>query len=189
MAIDHNHPPDNELMRRFYNCQEEAFDLLARRWWRRLFGLFVRLGFTAEAAEDLTQEAIVRLYGTKETQSFDVRQPLAPFFIQLARNLAIATWRTSKGAGMTVPLEMAAGIAAEDPAPVPADLLAEMLLCVSQLPEPERTYISLCGKHGLGECSHNDICELLGKWPAQITAISQRARAQLRTSLEAKGFR
>lgn len=188
MTMGYDDCTDSELMGRFYDCQEEAFELLARRWWPRLFGFFARLGFSADAAEDLAQEAVIRLYGTKETRSFDARQPLAPFFIRIARNLAVGAWRSGK-AGRTVSLDEAREFCPENDEVLPPDLMVALLGCVSDLSDPEQTYVTLCGKHGLGECSHNEIGEVLGKWPAQVTAISQKARAQLRTCLEAKGFR
>jgi RNA polymerase sigma factor (sigma-70 family) len=177
---------DAELMAQFYRCHAPAFDTLTERWWRRMFGFFTRLGFSRDAAADLTQETVIKLYGTKETMSFDPRQPLAPFLMTIARRLAIRDWRRQGSRPPDVSLRAAEAVAAPDPA---ADSVHDDLLhCVGQLPELERTYIVLCGKHGLGECSHNEIAELLGKWPAQVTGISQRARARMRRLMQDRGY-
>jgi DNA-directed RNA polymerase specialized sigma24 family protein len=50
-------------------------------------------------------------------------------------------------------------------------------------------YIFLCGKHGLGDLSHKEIAQVLGKWPPQLTQISQKARAHLRECMTSKGYR
>jgi RNA polymerase sigma factor (sigma-70 family) len=179
---------DGELMACFYALSEAAFGVLTERWWNRLFGFFRRLGFCNEDAEDLTQETLVKLYQTRETLGFDVRQPLEPFLLTVARRLAIREWRRRRPERQTVPLMEAEDVVSEEPA-LRRELVDDLFLCIWKLPQPQQIYILLCAKHGLGDRSHTEIGTILGKWPAQLTQISQRARANLRECMAAKGYR
>src|SRR5262245_16276991 len=84
---------DGELMARFYDGDTTAFDLLTRRWWKRLFGFFRKRGFSSEDAEEGALESLLRLFLTRETVSFDTSQPLAPFLFRTAYRLSIQEWR------------------------------------------------------------------------------------------------
>lgn len=181
-----DHLSDSQLVACFYQCQEAAFEALARRWWGRLFSFFVRWGYSAESAEDLAQEAVVRVYGTKERLTFDSGKPFGPFMMGIAMKLARARW-SSEGPDRVAWLEEMPELL--QPGGLDGRTLRDIWQCVSALPEAERTYISLCAKHGVGEFSHGDIAEILEKWPSKVTQISRQARARLRECLEGKGHR
>lgn len=176
---------DEGLMRRFYACDSAAFETLAERWWVRIHRFIIRLGFSDEDASDLTQDTLVRLFVTKETQSFDLGEPVAPFVQRAARNAAIGAWRRRHRGIETVPLLDELDRAEPDD---DRRFCEDVLDCLGSLPEPGCTYIKLCKIHGIGDLSHNEIGEMLGKWPAQVTRISQKARGELRKCLEGKGY-
>lgn len=178
---------DSQLIARFYAGDEAAFEVMAGRWRPRFFGFFFKLGFGAEDAEDLAQETLVQLYVTREGTPIDVDRPLEPFAFAVARNLAIRDWRKRRARVITVPLSEAQSLAAAQRSS--GALSGDLQECLRRLPEAQQTYFLLCGKHGLGELSHNEIAQVLGKWPAQVTAISQQARDRLRDCMERKGYR
>lgn len=179
---------DEALMAAFYDCSEAAFQVLAERWWPRLFGFFRRRGTGAEDAEDLTLQTLVKLYVTKEERKFDVSQPLAPFLFTVAHRLHLgwlrARERRPHETHLVEALDLASGPEDRHPA-----LSADVLHCIEQLPEPEQLYVHLCGRHGLGDLSHNEIAAIMEKWPAQITHISKRTQTLLRQCLTRKGYR
>lgn len=193
MPGSEDEPRDEELMARFYACRSQAFDEVTRRWWKRLFGYFRRYNFSYETCEDLALKALVRLAATKDAVRtrgrFDVRRPLAPFLLTIARNLAIEEIRKG-GPGKPDPEGRESDWpSAEAPPAFTDQFLIDLYACIDGLSEAERTYILLCGKHGLGDMSHTEIGNLLGKWPAQITGLSRRALAQLEAALKEKGYR
>jgi RNA polymerase sigma factor (sigma-70 family) len=173
-------------MSRFYGCDGTAYDTLNERWWPRLVRFFRGLGFGVEEAEDLAQDTLVKLYLTKETLSFDLGQPLEPFLYTVARNQARGEWRRRKPE--TVSLLCIEEIDVKEPSSLPAAMIEDLFACIGNLPETEQTYLFLCQKHGLGELTHGEIAQILGKLPAQVTRISQRARARLGECLTAKGY-
>lgn len=182
-----NPNPDQELMTAFFGCSEAAFQKLAERWWPRLFGYFRRLGAGSEDAEDLAVQTLMKLYLMKESRRFDLSRPLAPFLFTAAKRVYIAWLRELDREPKTEPLFEKLPLAANGGEPHP-ELSASLLQCVQALPEPEQLYVMMCGRHGLGDLSHNEIAETLDKWPAQVTQISKRARALLKRCLETKGF-
>lgn len=175
------------LMRSFYEGSEEAFAELASRLRTPLRGYLCGQGFAQEDAEDLTQEVLVKLYLTRERRLFDLAAAVRPFVFTMARNLAIEEWRKSTRRCRTELLEHLPEVPSAGRSEV--SLLEEALMeCVRKLPENLRTYILLCGKHGLGDLSHNDIAEILKKWPAQVTSLSKRAKQQLAACMAGRGF-
>jgi RNA polymerase sigma factor (sigma-70 family) len=187
-------------MIRFYHGDAQAFGLLTSRWRPRLLRYFRTLAFRCEDAEDLTQDTIVKLYVTKETFSFNVSQPLAPFLYTIARNEAIKAWRQRKTDPETLcsfdPVEGEEALAAVLrarievlPPPVPHETMTDLWLCIWDLSETEQTYLSLCERHGLGDFSHNEIAVVLKKrHPAEITRISHRVREKLRAGMKSRGY-
>jgi DNA-directed RNA polymerase specialized sigma24 family protein len=56
---------DNELMTRFYGCNDLAFEEILRDWWPKVFAYFRRRGWSEADADELTQEVFLRLFVTK----------------------------------------------------------------------------------------------------------------------------
>lgn len=178
---------DSSLMAQFYGCSEGAFETLAERWHPRLFAFFRKLGFGNEDAEDLALESLVKLYATKERRSFDTSQPLAPFLFAVAHNLGIAAWRKIPRGVTRVPWDESLPLVTGEQEP-DSGWVSDLMTCVSELPEAELTYVLLCGRHGLGELSHNEIAAALGKWPPQITQLSKRTLRALKECMTEKGY-
>jgi len=179
---------DEELVGSFYDGDAEAFNVLTRRWWKRLIGYFHRLGFGAEDAEDLAVETLVRLHGTRERLGFDSRHPLEPFLFKCAYNLAIEAWR--KRSRRAVPYLFGETVADRDGLPprLSEAILEDLYLCIERLPELAQQYLFLCGKHGLGDCDHLRIAAILERSPARVTQISRRALRDLRHCLSEHGY-
>jgi DNA-directed RNA polymerase specialized sigma24 family protein len=58
-------PSDEQLMRQFYECDEGAFQELARRWFPQLVRYFRRRGCSPADAGGLAQDVLVKLWQTK----------------------------------------------------------------------------------------------------------------------------
>lgn len=182
-------PDDRELMERFYACDSSAFTALWRQWTGRLERFAQNQGLPRELAEDVAQTVLIRLFLTKETRSFDVSRPLAPFLFTITRRLVVEVWRKRERESGS--LEAMVDVEAEDSNPGAAledeELFRDLLDCISRLSEQQRTYLFLCGRHGLGELTHQAIGEVMGRSSVQMTRISQNARENLRKCLETRG--
>ena len=181
-----NDPPDDsELLRGFYQCSEPAFTNLLARWRPKLRAFFVRCGFRSDEADDLVQEVAIRIYLTKEKRAIDVRQPFGPYIRTVARNLAAREMLKKRRCSPTWQI-------LEDEAPevTPPDyVIDDIYEAFEELPDLEQSYLLLCRQHGLGEYSHSQIADILGKSPQYITLVSKRSIGRLRKQLESRGYR
>ena len=79
--------PDDALMARYADGDEEAFEELFRRYERRAYAYFAARAGSPERAEDLYQELFLRIHRARDR--FDRQRPFAPWFFQIARRLLI----------------------------------------------------------------------------------------------------
>lgn len=183
---------DNCLLTRYYQGDEAAMEVLAARWRPRLRGYFRGNRLDEHTAEELTQEVVVRLCVSRDKEPgagrVDPDRPLAPYVFAMARNQLIAERRRGKPAGIDEVDDHSVSVPAHADLPYPW-LAEDLCQCLQGLRATEREYFLLCAKHGLGQLSHLEIAESLGKWPAQVTQISQQARKSLKRCLESKGYR
>ncbi len=81
-----------DLVRRCRAGDGVAWEEIVSTYSRRIFNLAYRFTSSVEAAEDLTQEAFVRIY--KTLNQYDAKQgDLANWLMRLARNLIIDDYR------------------------------------------------------------------------------------------------
>lgn len=176
---------DGELMARFYAGNDEAFNVIKRRWWKRLFGFFLKRGLSREDAEEGALESLVRLFLTRESLSFELDLPLGPFLFRTAYRLAIQEWRQKQRrcepVGWSGCLDDWAATG-----PLPRATLENLSLCIRSLPEPEQTYLLLCRKHGVGDLEHQEIAAVLERSPARVTQISHNALESMRLCMSDK---
>jgi len=182
---------DNQLLQRFYEFDETAFDELMKRWRPKFRKMFWQCGIGRDEAEDLLQELAVRIYLTRERLAVDTRLPVAPYLRTMARNLAAGAL-SGRVKGSNRALTSAVGLeerTAEPQSPVPAAVLRDIEVAFSRLSEVEQNYLLLCKEHGMGELTHGEIAERLGTSSQYISQVSKRALARIRKQLRGQGYR
>lgn len=81
-------------MKRFaQRGDRRAFEQLAGRWDRRVFGFLAKACGSLEAAEDLRQEVFLRLY--RHGGRYDPRYPFTTWLFRIAANV-LSTWRAKQ---------------------------------------------------------------------------------------------
>lgn len=78
---------DLELVRQVLSGDESSFQLLMRKYERRVFGICYRITCSEGAAEEAAQEAFVRAYFS--LKRFDQSRPFMPWLSRIAVNRAI----------------------------------------------------------------------------------------------------
>lgn len=171
-------------MRAFFEGNESAFEEL----WQWLLGplrrYLQRSGIPRDSLDDISQEVAVRLYLTRERRAFTVGQPVRPWVYRVARHLVVEHWRLQGRRPGLVSLDDVAEPAAPPGEDTGRDVERAVTACVGSLPPDQREYILLCGKHGLGQLSHNEIAEVLDLWPSQVSIRSRKALQSLRLCAE-----
>jgi RNA polymerase sigma-70 factor, ECF subfamily len=80
------HDPDVELMLRVQNDEPGAFQQLVDRYWYLIFGRFFRCLGDRQLAEDLTQEACLRLY--RNRRNYRPQAKFATWLFHIVENLS-----------------------------------------------------------------------------------------------------
>lgn len=77
--------PDQELMRRFRNGEQEAFQVLFNRYASPVINFAYRFLHSQAEAEDLAQEVFLRVYRGRER--YDERKPFKPWLYAITSRL------------------------------------------------------------------------------------------------------
>lgn len=172
----------NSLIIRIATHQDrEAFARLFNYYAPRLKGFLIRRGESPEAAEDLAQETLVRMW--RRAGSFDpARADAAAWLFAIARNLKIDTFRRDRRAVLHTDDFL---LRPEDP-PQPDDVLLgsecrdRVQQAMSTLPADQLDLVRLSFFDGR---SHGDIADLTGIPLGTVKSRLRLAFGRLREKL------
>jgi len=162
-----------------------VFDELVLRYQDRLYNFLYRMTGNREDAQDLTQEAFLRIF--KALDRFRSGAPFLPWMYKIAMNLAI---NHQKGRNRTTPLEDDVPTTSlfSSPESVTEQREAQRHIskAIMELPADYRAVILL--RHG-DELSYEEITQVL-EIPLGTTKVRlHRARMLLQQKLRAAGIR
>ena len=150
----------------------EAFAALYERHHRGLLSFCRHTLGSREEAEDVVQHTFLAAYRQLGEQGRTLEAPRA-WLYTVARNGCLTLLRTRRESGRESAEPATAGLA--DEVQRRADL-RDLLSDVAELPEDQRSALILSE---LGDLSHDEIAEILGRPTAQIKALVFRARSAL----------
>jgi RNA polymerase sigma-70 factor (ECF subfamily) len=180
-------PDDATLVLAAQKGDQAAFAAIVGRYQRRVYRVAYGLVRSHEDADDLAQEAFVRAW--KALDRFRVGEPLYPWLARIVTNLAYSLFRRRKRRPETSIEPLAeAGMqwgVDDDPADHAADreqagMLAEAF---EELSEDHRAILVLRVVDGL---AYDEIAQTLEIAPGTVMSRLSRARAELKTRLEAR---
>lgn len=185
--------PDVQLMLKVTAGDQRAFEQLVERYQDRLVGFFFHLVHERSTAEDLAQEAFLRVYRSRSRYEPTAR--FSTWLFRIAHNLASNLHRgTSRR--KEVPLAPGSGThdfrgdganPAEKSALMPTRQLDSEELrqivrdAVEGLNERQRTAVIL---HKFEEMSYEEIGDVMGLGVVAVKSLLSRARTRLKESLE-----
>ncbi len=159
---------------------EEAFVALVDRYRDRAINIAFRYLGVRAGAEDLAQEAFVRVYETRHT--FDSSLDFSPWFHRILTNLCLDYLRREDRRGGDLTL-----LPEDDDATSPSDhaerdeLSYRVRAAVAQLPDRQRMALILQHYEGL---SYDEIARAMRCSRGTADGLLSRARASLRDWLE-----
>jgi RNA polymerase sigma-70 factor (ECF subfamily) len=177
---------DARLMLSFREGDASAFDALFARWARPLLRYLERMVRDAGAAEELVQEAFLRVYRARERYEPDAR--FSTWLYRIATNLALNELRRPRRRDPHDSLDApdAQPLAAGSP---PADeevdarrRVERLELALAELPERQRAALWLTAVEGL---SSAEVAESLEVSESAVKALVHRARSGLADRQEA----
>jgi RNA polymerase sigma-70 factor (ECF subfamily) len=177
--MEDSFPSDTELMARLGRGDMNALGTLAQRHQSRVLSLAYRLLGDWHRAEDVSQEAFLRL-----RQAADKYEPQAKFTTWLYRivhNLSMDQRRRAVNDPASLEALQADAEEAAQSSPMERQELAEVVQkAVAELSERQRRVIILHRYEGL---SHEEICEVTGWSKSAVESLLVRAYENLRKKL------
>lgn len=173
-------PPDEEIIRRLRSSDEGALELLVTAYWQRLCRYVDGILDQAGGAEDVVQEAFIRLWMRRE----DLRTEgsFKAFLYTMARNAAIDEKRRS---GRQAALVTRADPPGSQPSPLAAAETSELHAMANQaiaaLPPRRREVFRLARLEGL---SYKEIAEVMGLSSQTVANQMSRALTELHGALD-----
>jgi RNA polymerase sigma-70 factor (ECF subfamily) len=171
---------DVQLMLAFCAGEDAAFDTLFDHWSGRLLRYLERMVRDAAVAEELVQEAFLRVYRARERYTADAR--FSTWLYRIATNLALNELRRPRRRNPHRSADDAEApeLAAEAPTTddvVHARRVGETLEAeLAALPERQRAALVLTAVDGL---SYAEVAEALEVTEKAVKALVHRARATL----------
>lgn len=171
---DRPEPCDEECLRRFRAGDEAAFDRLTDRHARATVRFASHLLGESHEAEDVAQEAFLRLVVLARRGDFDPRRGrVAPLLFRIVRNLALDRLRARRGGA---PLEDASVPLSSDDGVEREERRLAVGAIVATLPACERAALVLREFEGL---SYREIAEVLGTTLESVKNWIFRARRRV----------
>ncbi|GMU83424.1 MAG: RNA polymerase sigma factor SigM [Planctomycetota bacterium] len=174
---DESQPGDHDLLHRTSLGDRDAFAELVRRHQQRAVALAQRFLGRADAAEDVAQDAFIRVF-----QSASSYTPQAKFTTWLYRIVANLCWdarrrraRNDRTPPVASYIESASGDLLER-----RETAAAVRNAIAELPDRQRLVVILHRFDGLG---HEEIAEITGWSRSAVESCLVRAYAQLRITL------
>jgi RNA polymerase sigma-70 factor (ECF subfamily) len=185
--------PDVQLMLKAASGDQSAFEQLVTRYQDRLVGFFFHLLHDRTVAEDLAQEAFLRVYRSRERYEPTAR--FSTWLFRIAHNLA-SNQKRGKARRREIPLASGSDahnlrpeeqILAEKSALMPTRQIDSRELrdivrsAIEELNERQKTVVVL---HKFEEMSYEEIGEVMGLGVVAVKSLLSRARGKLKEALE-----
>jgi len=185
--------PDEDLMLRYRNGDEDAFEMLYRRYEKPVFSFIYRILMSVADAEDLCQETFLRL--VKEKEKYQVSGNFKTWIFRIALNLCRDRLRRKKfrsHRSIDAPSLSQNGTKNEfenvlsDPAPDQIDCMEknEMKVLIqkafTKLPEKQRTVVILKEYQAL---KFSEIAEIMKSPIGTIKSLNHRGHQKLKKIL------
>jgi RNA polymerase sigma-70 factor (ECF subfamily) len=180
---------DEELVAAFQGGDAAAFDVLVRRWERKIQGAVYRILRSEEEAQDVCQEAFLKAF--RGLGSFRGQARFSSWLYQIALNLCRDRMRRKKGKTWVSLDDLGeASPAVQGPSVVEmvetGDLSRRVAAAMDGLPDEQREVIVLKEYEGR---TFPEIAEILDLPVSTVKTRLYRGLTQLRRRLERQGVR
>ncbi|MBI4369076.1 MAG: sigma-70 family RNA polymerase sigma factor [Elusimicrobia bacterium] len=179
-------------MRRFQTGDEEAFRVLFDRYANHLVNFIYRFLRSQEESEDVAQEALLRIYRSKD--HYDPVRSFRPWLFSIVSRLC-SNYLRDRRRHPQISLDQSVSHGSDDPRPLqiadsalplPQDALEKhdiamaAMRALNDLPENQRTAVILRRFEAL---SYEEIAQAMGISMAAVKSLLFRARQTLKETL------
>jgi RNA polymerase sigma-70 factor, ECF subfamily len=182
MAAGWSEKDDQELLALVQEGSQPAFDELVQRHTERFYRLAYRYVQNRETAEDLVQDAFVRLWENPASWRPDRNSKFTTWFYRIVVNLCL-DWQKKK---RPLPLDEEMPLIDEretaDEAMIKVQEQRLLEKEIAALPERQRTALNLCFDEGL---SNQEAAETMGVNLKALQSLIMRAKTTLKERMKA----
>jgi RNA polymerase sigma-70 factor (ECF subfamily) len=173
-------PEDRVLLTRVGRQDRQAFRILVDRHLGAIVTLARRMLKDEAEAEDIAQEALLRLWRAGETLELGPHG-LRPWLRRVTSNLCLDRIRSTRRTVVTDEVPEVAEEATQETGLEEQDLARRVGAAINALPERQRRALTLFHHEGLSQA---EVGEVLGISDEAVESLLARARRTLRSSLE-----
>lgn len=177
MDTNISHLDDESLVQRIREEKHEAFAELVNRHSRRFYGIAYRFLFNKDDAEDIVQEAFLKLWERPEIWDKSKQAKFTTWFYKVVTNLCLDHNRKKK------PIPLSAEVQLVDNRPGQEVLLQDrqkqalLVRFIRELPERQQLALNLCFYEGL---SNREASEIIGVKVKALQSLIIRAKTTLK---------
>lgn len=173
----------NEVIRRASAGDAEAFAAVVTAHYERIYRLAWRFAGTRETAEDIAQDAVVKLAGA--IRGFRGEAAFSTWLFRLVYTTATDSLRRSRKLHLVDPATIAEFVeTADTETPETRHMGTELWATVRSLPPQQRDAVTLVYGEDL---SHAEAAEIMGCTEKTVSWHLHEAKKRLRTKLEVAG--
>jgi RNA polymerase sigma-70 factor, ECF subfamily len=171
---------DEELMGLIRSGDRNAFSELVMRHTNRYYSLAYRMLSSREEAEDIVQESLLSLWTNPDGWDSNRQAKFTTWFYRVVTNACIDRKRKN------TPLQLEDGFDPPDESGGTEEMLElkrkkeNIDACIGELPESQRTALTLCFYEGV---SNREAAEIMGVSVKALESLLMRAKASLRNKL------
>lgn len=182
----YNEDTDEDLIALIQQGQHQAFAVLVRRHTDRFYGLAWRLLQNDAEADDVVQDAFLKLWAQPLMFRRDAGSKFTTWFYRVVSNLALDKLRArQKWAGDSALESMTDKAPTSDQAYEEKEMQAALAQAMDALPERQKLALSLCFYEGL---SVAEAAQIIGVGVKAAESLLMRAKAGLREALTRKNI-
>ncbi|MCB1592827.1 MAG: sigma-70 family RNA polymerase sigma factor [Alphaproteobacteria bacterium] len=175
---------DESLMARISDGDHEAFAQLVNRHSRMFYAAAFRMCGQQEEAEDIVQEAFVKLWKKPQSWNPDAGAKFTTWFYRVVTNQARDHLRKRKPQ-TEIPDTLGDGQPGALEALEERRLQESLEGAIQNLPERQKEALNLCFYEGF---SNKEAAEILGVGVKALESLLMRAKAALRDELGRQGY-
>lgn len=181
MAADRTDKGDHELLARIQDGDHQAFGVLVRRHTERFYRLAYRYVQRKDIAEDIVQDAFLKLWAHPERWQAERHSKFTTWFYRIVVNLCLDWQKKQRPLALPAERLVANTRDALDAAMIRTQAQALLEKEIAALPERQRTALNLCFDEAL---SNQEAAEVMGVRVKALQSLIMRAKARLKERMQ-----